>query len=174
MRILDKKMSEDILLDQDALFNTYYQDGLKIRAICDDLNYSMQDFQVFMAIHVRGPEFFINGNKELAKKVYKLLKPSIQKKLFSDKESFAYKKLSEIFINKNLKEIEEKNNCNFFTTQLDNIYRLHIDEDYRADMLIIYINDIVPLMKQYDQVKINAAFARGRKKEENDSEYKKN
>ena len=45
-------------MNYDELHSTYFDSGLKIRAICDDLEYPAEFAQVFLYIHIRGPEHY--------------------------------------------------------------------------------------------------------------------
>jgi len=162
-------MNEDILLDQQRLFEQYLQAGLKIRAICDDLGYSMEDSQMLLYIHVRGADFFLNGDKERAKQTYNLLKPETQEKIKKlELENNEITQAAEkIIVGNDIKNIEDKSPVpDFFTTQLENMYRLHIDREYLDDLLITYYGKVLPLMDQYDNKKIEEAFARGRARDD--------
>lgn len=69
-------MDKNPLLDHNELFETYFQDGLIIRAICDDMNFPAEYSPIFVNIHVRGPKHFLSPpmEKECYKVVFRILK----------------------------------------------------------------------------------------------------
>jgi hypothetical protein len=165
-------MNNDTLLDQDLLFQTYFKDGLKIRAICDDLNYPAEYSPVFVNIHIRGAEHFRKPalTEEQLKQVFYYLSPEAQQQLRDsrlEKETDLKKELSHVFIGGELERAdqylaEHTGVSRFFRNQLENTEKLYFDTAYREKMIELYEKTVKPLLTQYDDLKVEATFAKVR------------
>jgi hypothetical protein len=145
----------------DDLFEKYYETGLKIRAICIELGYDMETFQVLMNIHVKGKEYFLNSNKEFMNKVFNLMSPEAQERI----ERQSNETLKKCIIGKDLENLKNEDVPEgFFTNQLKNFQRLHNDKEYLTDMLITYYGEILPLLNEYTIEKVEEVFRNSRRK----------
>lgn len=165
-------MSNEVLLDQQVFFQTYFKKALKIRAICDDYNFPAEYSPVFVNILIRGAEHFRHPSltMEQLKQVFYSFTPEAQQELRDSrlKEDTELKSmLSKVIVGGELQRADDylaktEGVGNFFSKQLENMGRLYFDSDYREKMIDLYEKKVVPLMDEYDDLKVQAAFARAR------------
>ena len=120
-------------MNYDELHSRYFEHGLKIRAICDDLEYPAEYAHIFLYIHIKGPEHcndktvreFIPG---ITSDYYN---PENQKKLKESRienNSKARSLFSNIVIGGELERadnylLKKENTNDFFSKQINNIRR---------------------------------------------------
>jgi hypothetical protein len=164
-------MADEMKSNQEEFFSKYYDDGLRIRAICDDLDYPSEYFPVLLNIHIKGSKHFYNKEKQDVHKIaYKMLMPESQEMLLKSrlkKDNHIKALFSKIIIGGELKRaddylLSEAGVENFFKNQLININRMYTDEYYRKKMIKIYEENVKQLIYLYDEERINKAFERGR------------
>jgi hypothetical protein len=160
------------MMKYDELHSRYFENGLKIRAICDDLAYPEEYAQILLYIHIRGTDHYSNKTvmKTMAKIIEEYYHPDKEIKLKEssfNSNNHIKSMYSDIIIGKQLEYadnyLSEKENKNgFFSKQISNILRLYTDTDFREKMLNIYEKNIKKLLKLYNKEKIEKAFKRAR------------
>jgi hypothetical protein len=159
-------------MNYDELHSTYFDSGLKIRAICDDLEYPAEFAQVFLYIHIRGPEHYKDQAKmeSMANIMAEYYNPENQEKLKNSrvsKDSKTKSLFSNIVIGKEFERadnflLENENTDNYFSNQINNIRKLYTDNNFRKKMINIYENNIKKLISSYSKEKVEKAFERAR------------
>jgi hypothetical protein len=164
-------MKNDYFLD-------FFEDGMRICAICSDLNISEEQMRLLIFIHIKltqlGQEYFkqdhqteiialrtILGDSHYIEKMYKEqnLDVKIAENLINFLESYqnTIKKL----------DIEIKNNYGL-ENRLTNEFRyrllLYVNKKFMANMLNLYDKEIKNRIKLYDNKKVDEAFVNYRKK----------
>lgn len=160
------------MMGYNELHLKHFESGLKIRAICDDLEYPSEYAQIFLYIHIRGAEHYKNKKtiKTMLKMIEEYYKPENEIKmnpsvipLDSEVKSLYSKTVN----NKDLEQtggklFKTEDNNGFFSKQISNIIRFYKDTYFRKKMVKIYEKNIKKLIKSYNKEKVEKAFERVR------------
>ncbi len=154
------------------LHSKHFEHGLKIRAICDDLEYPAEYAHIFLYIHIRGIEHCHDETvrESMSDILEEYYDPESQRKLKesrSKEDSKTRKLFSNIVIGEEFQNadnflLKKENTNNFFSKQINNIRRLYTDKEYRKKMLRIYEKNIKKLINSYDKEKVEKVFERAR------------
>lgn len=156
-------------MQTEPFFKKYYDDALKISAICADLNLPSSDAKLYTYIHIKtlqndGVEYFENESPHEIKALKILLgktkQDSFKKldKLSQQKEAFKPEIISD-----KLRGIEMAAKVNFgfefpFKYELENRLKFHTDPEYRNQKVDFYLTTISPRMRFYTDSDIKRAF----------------
>ncbi len=156
-------------MQTESFFKKYYDDALKISAICADLNLPTSDAKLFTYIHVKtlqndGVEYFDNDTSHEIKALKILLGKtkldSFKKlnKLSQQKPVFKHEKISD-----KLRGIEVAAKVNFgfefpFKYELENRLKFHTDSAYRNVKVDFYVTTISPRIRFYEDSDVKRAF----------------
>jgi hypothetical protein len=174
-------MEKDELLDQETLFERYFDDALAIRAICDDRRFPVAYSPIFVSIHIQGAEHFRNPelDRELYDTVFDALLPGASEMIGTDPVSgtgtneyvidthIFREGLEEIFIGDEIAEADDRlfrltGARDYFRNQIANERKMYSDDEFREQMLTLYDFFIKPAIHDYSKEKIDIAFKRGR------------
>lgn len=155
----------------------YFNDSLKIHAICVDMNLSETDARILTYMHAKGIEtgkgaqYFLNPANEDSEALEIMLGQKTESMqlasdiILDEKTQEALDLITTIadrishIDNLLAKECGLENRL---TGELRNRLRLYKDQDFRNHMIDLYSNHIMPQLPEYDQEKIENAFSRFR------------
>ena len=154
-------------------YTSYFEDALRIHAICADCGLSENDARLLTYMHAKisenakGIEYFNSPEQEdmdaleimLGKSNKKICLPPIVD--LNKKEQEALEMILTIADRISKLDMLLAKECgmeNRLAGELGTRLRLYKDIVFRDKMISIYKNDIVPLLTNYDKEKINLAF----------------
>jgi hypothetical protein len=156
-------------------YTSYFEDALRIHAICADSNFSENEARLLTYMHakasesVNGIKYFNSPEQEdidaleimLGKSKKKISLPPIVD--LNKKEQDALEMILTIADRISRLDMLLAKECgmeNRLAGELGSRLRLYKDAIFRDKMISIYKNSIVPLLNNYDKTKVSKAFFR--------------
>ncbi len=162
-------------MQTDAFFEKYYDDALKINAICVDLSLPGSDAKLYTYIHIKalendGVECFEDESPSEIKALEVLLGKTKQdgfrklSRLSQKRQGYNPEKIAD-----KLRGIEMAAKVNFgfefpFKYELINRLRFHTNPEYRDQKIDFYITTISPRMRFYTENDVKQAFENEQKR----------
>lgn len=160
-------------MSQNDSYTSYFEDALRIHAICADSNLSENEARLLTYIHAKasesakGMEYFDSPEQEdtdaleimLGKSKKKICLPPIVD--LNKKEQDALEMILTIADRISRLDMLLAKECgmeNRLAGELGLRLRLYKDVIFRDKMLSIYKNSIIPLLTNYDKTKVSNAF----------------
>jgi hypothetical protein len=160
-------------MSQNDSYTSYFEDALRIHAICADSNFSENEARLLTYMHAKasestnGIEYFDSPMQEdmdaleimLGKSKKKICLPPIVD--LSKKEQDALEMILTIADRISRLDMLLAKECgmeNRLAGELGSRLRLYKDVVFRDKMISIYKNNIVPLLMNYDKTKVSNAF----------------
>jgi hypothetical protein len=150
-------------------FSRFYEECLKIHAICDDLDYSKDDARLFTNIHVlmntKGKDFFDKESFEHELLAVDILLSPYKPNITSPESEL----VSKLCVGAELKKLDSSAETHghetFFTTQLRIMKQLYSNSAFRRKKIKIYEEKIKPRITEYDTNKVKKTFKHARERE---------
>ena len=161
-------------MNEHNTFSIYFEEAMKIHAICADRNYSEEQARIFTYMHAKavesgqGIDYFNSPAPEdcealeiMLGQKRALLIPSVI--TLDDKEQDAVElilSIAEKIANLDKFLARECGLENRLSGELRSRLKLYKCKEYREEMTNIYSNEIEPELKKYDRRRIDKAFKR--------------
>ncbi len=155
-------------------YDDLVQDGIRIRAVCDDLELDYEDFRAVYEIHTvfaYNPNVrkFFSSNRTAALKALDYLISAVDG---SVSNSDIHENVEEIVpgLSEKLLECETYMNSfssveSFAKTNFEVSKKLYSDDSYLENSLELYLSKVMPVMSSYDEYKIECAFDNAKERE---------
>lgn len=160
-------------MSENDSYTSYFEDALRIHAICADSNFSENEARLLTYMHAKASEsakgigYFDSPMQEdmdaleimLGKSKKKICLPPIIE--LNKKEQDALEMILTIADRISRLDMLLAKECgmeNRLTGELGSRLRLYKDVIFRNKMVSIYKNNIVPLLTNYDKTKVSNAF----------------
>lgn len=160
-------------------FDSLVEDGIRIRAVCDDLEMSYEQFRAIFEIHTvfsYNPqvESFFRENRDSALVALDYLISSVD--LSKSSLDSRFKEIDDAVnyltpdFSETIRECERYINSfhnidSFIQTNFNISKRLYEDEKFLQTSLELYLSKVMPIMASYDEYKVECAFDSAKERE---------
>lgn len=164
-------------MDTDHFFQLYYEDTLRIHAICDDLELSRDDAKLYSLIHLKclekgeGTNYFRKEQPIDVKALEIMLGEAGMDNILAKIEEESPEQAQSVRDNLaclRRMDAEARQNHGLESPIFNELCyrkRLYTEEEFREEKLKIYETEILPRIPEYDDKKVEEAFKRARERE---------